>query len=175
MLNIQNNSLTGGFPPDMGNKLSKLQQSLVSDNQFHGVIPQSLCNASMLKMIQTVDNFLSGTIPQCLGTRQELLYVVNFMGNQLEATNDADWGFLTTLTNCSNMIVLDVSMKRLKGVLPESIGDLSTQMEFLGIAFNYIKGTITEAIGNLINLEHLDMENNLLHGPIPPLSANFRS
>ncbi|CAO2149363.1 unnamed protein product [Urochloa humidicola] len=168
MLNIQNNSLTGGFPPDMGNKLSKLQQFLVSDNQFHGVIPHSLCNASMLKMIQTVDNFLSGTIPQCLGSRQELLSVVNFVGNQLEATNGADWGFLTTLTNCSNMILLDVSMNRLKGVLPESIGNLSTQMEFLGIASNYIEGTISEMIGNLINLDYLGMDNNLLHGPIPP-------
>ncbi|KAF7089496.1 hypothetical protein CFC21_092458 [Triticum aestivum] len=167
MLNIQHNNLTGGFPSDMGDTMTSLQSFLVSDNQFHGVIPPSLCNASMLQMVQTVNNFLSGTIPQCLGARQDMLSVVNFAGNQLEATNDAEWGFLTSLTNCSNMILVDVSDNKFQGVLPKSIGNLSTQMEFLGIASNSIAGTITEAIGNFINLDELDMENNLLEGTIP--------
>ncbi|XP_040376794.1 receptor kinase-like protein Xa21 [Oryza brachyantha] len=167
MLNIQDNNLTGAFPPDMGDKLPNLQQFLVSENRFHGLIPPSLCNLSMIQMIQTVDNFLSGTIPQCLGVNQNMLSVVNFVGNQLEALNDAHWGFLTSLTNCSNMILIDVSINKLQGVLPKAIGNMSTQMEYFGIANNKITGTIPESIGNLINLDELDMENNLLKGTIP--------
>ncbi|KAM0902800.1 hypothetical protein ACQ4PT_019072 [Festuca glaucescens] len=167
MLNLQSNNLTGVFPLDLGDMMTNLQMFLVSDNQFHGVIPPSLCNASMLQMIQTVNNFLSGTIPGCLGARQEMLSVVNFAGNQLEATNDAEWGFLTSLTNCSNMILVDVSINRLQGVLPKSIGNLSTEMMYLAIASNSIAGTIPEGIGNYISLDELDMENNLLTGTIP--------
>uniref|UniRef100_A0A0D9VDR1 Receptor kinase-like protein Xa21 n=1 Tax=Leersia perrieri TaxID=77586 RepID=A0A0D9VDR1_9ORYZ len=174
MLNIQDNNLTGVFPPDLGDKLPNLQQFHVSENQFHGLIPPSLCNLSMIKMIQTVDNFLSGTIPQCLGRNQNMLSVVNFVGNQLEAVNDADWGFLTSLTNCSNMILIDVSINKLQGVLPKAIGNMSTQLEYFGIANNNITGTIPESVGNLVNLEELDMENNLLKGTIPSSLGNLK-
>ncbi|XP_051194444.1 receptor kinase-like protein Xa21 [Lolium perenne] len=167
MLNVQSNNLTGVFPLDMGDTMTNLQMFLVSDNQFHGVIPPSLCNASMLKMVQTVNNFLTGTIPGCLGARQEMLSVVNFAGNQLEAANDAEWAFLTSLTNCSDMILLDVSNNILQGVLPKSIGNLSTEMTYLAIAYNSIAGTIPGTIGKYINLDELDMESNLLEGTIP--------
>ncbi|EEC72746.1 hypothetical protein OsI_06373 [Oryza sativa Indica Group] len=174
MLNIQDNNLTGVFPPDMGDRLPNLQQFLVSKNQFHGLIPPSLCNLSMIQVIQTVDNFLSGTIPQCLGRNQKMLSVVNFDGNQLEATNDADWGFLSSLTNCSNMILIDVSINKLQGVLPKAIGNMSTQLEYFGITNNNITGTIPESIGNLVNLDELDMENNLLMGSLPASLGNLK-
>uniref|UniRef100_A0A0E0JXB5 Receptor kinase-like protein Xa21 n=1 Tax=Oryza punctata TaxID=4537 RepID=A0A0E0JXB5_ORYPU len=174
MLNIQDNNLTGVFPPDMGDKLPNLQQFLVSKNQFHGLIPPSLCNLSMIQVIQTVDNFLSGTIPQYLGRNQNMLSVVNFDGNQLEATTDADWGFLSSLTNCSNMILIDVSINKLQGVLPKAIGNMSTQLEYFGITNNNITGTIPESIGNLINLDELDMENNLLKGSLPASLGNLK-
>ncbi|TKW37274.1 hypothetical protein SEVIR_1G036500v4 [Setaria viridis] len=174
VLNIQQNNFTGGFPSNTGNKLSKLTKFLVSDNQFHGVLPSSLCNASMLQMIQTVKNFLRGTIPQCLGAQQKNLSVVRIVGNQFEATNDADWGFLTSLTNCSNMLELGLSYNKLQGVLPNSIGNLSTRLEYLAIGNNNLTGAIPEGIGNLINLNYLSMGNNIFKGAIPLSFGNLK-
>ncbi|TVU33046.1 hypothetical protein EJB05_24827, partial [Eragrostis curvula] len=168
VLNIQhNNLLTGAFPSDIGRKLSKLKIFIVSGNQFHGILPSSMCNVSMLQVIQVSINLLSGTIPQCLGVHQKNLSLVVLEDNQFEATNDADWAFMTSLTNCSNLRVLLLNANKFEGVLPNSIGNLSTQLELLDIEENNITGTITEGIGNLINLNVLDMGSNTLFGTIP--------
>ncbi|KAJ1278517.1 hypothetical protein BS78_04G085600 [Paspalum vaginatum] len=167
ILSVQNNSLTGSFPPELVSKLSKLQEFTAHHNQFHGILPSSLCNASMLQIIQIDDNFLSGKIPQCFGTHQMNMFVATLSVNQFEAINDDDWGFLVSLTNCSTLRILDISINNLQGELPNPIGNLSTRLKFLNIEYNNIAGTITEGIGNLINLNQLYMDNNILTGTIP--------
>uniref|UniRef100_A0A0D9YPA2 non-specific serine/threonine protein kinase n=1 Tax=Oryza glumipatula TaxID=40148 RepID=A0A0D9YPA2_9ORYZ len=114
-LGLQSNHLSGALPPDIGNKLPNLQRFVVDINQFHGTIPPSLCNATMLQVLQTVYNFLSGRIPQCLGIQQKSLSVVALSKNQLEATNDADWVFISSLANCSNLNALDLGYNKLQG------------------------------------------------------------
>ncbi|TVU33044.1 hypothetical protein EJB05_24825, partial [Eragrostis curvula] len=166
-LDVDYNNLTGVFPNHMGNKLSKLQLFFASDNQFHGILPPSLCNATMLQNLEIIRTFLSGTIPQCLGTRQKNLSVVLLAYNQFEARNDAEWSFLASLTNCSNMRKLSFDGNKLEGVLPNSIGNLSTRLNFLSIEHNNITGKIPEGIGNLINLHTLDLDYNILVGGIP--------
>ncbi|OQU84633.1 hypothetical protein SORBI_3004G091300 [Sorghum bicolor] len=167
ILNIQFNNLVGVLPPNLGNTLPNLQQCLVAFNQFNGVLPSSLCNTSMLQIIQIEENFLSGRIPQCFGSHQKDLTSVGLGGNQLEASNGADWGFMTSLTNCSNMRILELGANKLRGVLPNSIGNLSTQLEYLGIRDNLITGIIPETIGNLIGLDQLFMQHNVLEETIP--------
>ncbi|CAO2146164.1 unnamed protein product [Urochloa humidicola] len=167
LLLLDFNSFTGDFPPDMGSKLSKLKSILASVNQFHGSLPSSICNASMLQVIEIANTFMSGTIPQCLGTHQENLSDVLLADSHFEARNDADWGFLAGLTNSSKMRRLVLGSNKLEGVLPNSIGNLSTRMELLSIGGNKITGTIPEGIGNLINLSELDMEYNMLVSTIP--------
>uniref|UniRef100_A0A0D9YPA3 Receptor kinase-like protein Xa21 n=1 Tax=Oryza glumipatula TaxID=40148 RepID=A0A0D9YPA3_9ORYZ len=166
-LGLQSNHLSGALPPDIGNKLPNLQRFVVDINQFHGTIPPSLCNATMLQVLQTVYNFLSGRIPQCLGIQQKSLSVVALSKNQLEATNDADWVFISSLANCSNLNALDLGYNKLQGELPSSIGNLSSHLSYLIIANNNIEGKIPEGIGNLINLKLLYMDINRLEGIIP--------
>ncbi|OEL31583.1 putative LRR receptor-like serine/threonine-protein kinase [Dichanthelium oligosanthes] len=166
-LEIQQNNFSGVLPPDVGSKLPKLTDFLVSQNNFHGVLPSSLCNASMLQEIQTNDNFLPGTIPQCLGIHLSNMSIVALAANQFEITDDGDWGFMTSLTNCSNLKELEISANKLHGVLPDSIGNLSTGTKSINIANNNITGKITEGKGNLINLRELYMEYNMIIGPIP--------
>ncbi|XP_015626358.1 receptor kinase-like protein Xa21 isoform X2 [Oryza sativa Japonica Group] len=194
-LNLSHNSIAGRIPPPLISGCRRLKNVLLHGNRLHGELPgellSSLRRLEVLDLgkntltgsippdignlvIQTVDNFLSGTIPQCLGRNQNMLSVVNFDGNQLEATNDADWGFMTSLTNCSNMILIDVSINKLQGVLPKAIGNMSTQLEYFGITNNNITGTIPESIGNLVNLDELDMENNLLMGSLPASLGNLK-
>ncbi|KAE8801912.1 putative receptor-like protein kinase [Hordeum vulgare] len=165
-IGLQSNRLSGSFPLDIGNKLPNIQSFVVDINQFHGPIPPSMCNASRLQILQAVYNSLSRRIPNCLGARQNRLSVVALSKNKLEATNDADWGFLTSLTNCSSLKSLDLGYNNLQGELPSAVGNLSSGLSFLIIANNNIVGKIPEGIGNLVNLKLLYMDYNHLEGTI---------
>ncbi|KAJ1255902.1 hypothetical protein BS78_K137700 [Paspalum vaginatum] len=167
VLNVQGNRLNGSFPNDLGSTLPALQLFLVSENQFYGAIPPSLCNASAIQWIETANNLLSGTIPDCLGIHQKNLSVVTFAENQLGTKNDLDWRFMSSLTNCSNLQSLDVGGNRLRGKLPNSVGNLSISLSFFEASLNYITGKIPEDIGNLVNLNNINLGANLLEGPIP--------
>jgi hypothetical protein len=151
----------------MGNELFKLKTFIISYNKFHGVLPASVCNASMLQYIEIISTFLSGRVPECLGAHQMNLSVVALVESEFEATNDADWSFMSSLSNCSNMRQLGLESNKLKDVLPNSIANFSIGMEFLSIEDNKITGTIPGGIGNLVNLEILVMGQNILLGAIP--------
>jgi hypothetical protein len=88
----------------MGN-LPNLQMFIIDYNQFHGSTPLIFCNSSMLQMFEAVHNLLTGTIPNCLGIHLSLL---DLAFNQIQATRDADWGFMDRLANCSDLQFLDV-------------------------------------------------------------------
>ncbi|XP_048542160.1 receptor kinase-like protein Xa21 [Triticum urartu] len=168
VLNVQSNyNLNGSFPFDMGNNLPNLQLFLASYNQFHGHIPPSLCNASMIQMIQLLHNSLTGKIPNCLGSHMKSLSVLTVAKNQIQATQDADWGFLVSLSNCSNLQMLDLGDNMLEGEIPSSVGTLSTNLEFLNMEDNSITGKIPEVMANLTNLHTLILYGNHLEGTIP--------
>ncbi|XP_071679626.1 receptor kinase-like protein Xa21 [Lolium perenne] len=167
------NNLSGSISNDLGNKFPELQQLVVDHNQFQWSIPESLCNASMLQLIQLGHNFLSGVIPRCLGATMKRLSGLILSEAQLEARNDADWGFISSLTNCSMLRYLDVSYNELEGYLPNSIANLSIDLQSLGMGNNMIRGNIPEGIGNLVNLQQLSLEGNFLHGNIPESTGNL--
>ncbi|TVU02251.1 hypothetical protein EJB05_52245, partial [Eragrostis curvula] len=162
---LQNNNLTGTLSSDIG-KLHSLILLAVDTNRLHGAIPVSLCNASKLEFIQMMENSFSGVIPDCLGALKYLFFLA-LDTNQLEANVDADWGFMDSLTNCSNMRVIGLSKNKLRGVLPGSIANLSTSMETLGLWGNMISGQIPQEIGNLVNLRTIWMNQNNFTGTIP--------
>lgn len=164
---VQINNLTGTLPPEAGSRLPSLKLLSVDSNRLHGAIPASLCNASKLEVVQMLDNSFSGVIPNCLGANLKNLWALVLDNNQLEANADADWGFMDSLTNCSNLKVIGLSANKLGGVLPGSIANLSTSMQFLSIFINVVSGQIPQEIGNLVNLNTLYMHLNNLTGTIP--------
>ena len=98
-----------------------------------------------------------GLVPTNLGYLQDLRKLhpsKNKLGRDLD--------FLKSLRNCSKMNVLAFTENQFEGVLPSSIGNLSTQLTELYLGGNKISGTISVALQNLINLIVLGMENNLL-------------
>ena len=60
-----------------------------------------------------------------------------------------------------------ISFNNFGGNLPNSIGNLSTQLRQLHFGFNMISGKIPEELGNLIGLTLLSMELNNFEGIIP--------
>nr|XP_034598957.1 receptor kinase-like protein Xa21 isoform X1 [Setaria viridis] len=158
-LYLNQNMLQGSIPSAMFN-ISSLQELHVWMNNLTGAIPPSLCNASKLEVARMAENSFSGVIPDCLGTHLKNLQVLMLNSNRLEANVDADWGFMDSLTNCSNLKVIDLAENKLGGVLPGSIANLSTSMEYLSISNNML--------GNLLLFGNkLFLEDNMLTGPIP--------
>ncbi|XP_073109427.1 uncharacterized protein [Elaeis guineensis] len=158
---VGDNQLSGVLPPDMGNMLPRLQVLQAFENQFEGPIPISLPNASSLEKIVLCQNKFSGPVPKNIGMLRNLLRV-SLCDNLMEAKQGEDWEFLTTLANCSNLQLLDLSNNMLEGVLPNSIAKLSTQLTWLGLGGNWINGNIPTEIWRYINLNKLSMDRMLL-------------
>ncbi|XP_077232532.1 uncharacterized protein LOC143869857 [Tasmannia lanceolata] len=165
--NVAGNQLYGSLPPNLGLTLPNLEVLYVGLNRFTGPIPVSLANASRLTRIDFSYNSFSESLPMNLGSLQGLEYL-NFEVNQLGSkVKSNDLIFLTCLTKCSNLQKLSLYNNYFSGVLPNSIGNLSTQLTFLALGGNQIFGSIPLGIENLIALTGLGMEKNSLTGTIP--------
>lgn len=160
------NNLHGHLPEDLGRSLPKVQLFGLSGNRLTGTIPMSLTNLSSLQTFDISGNEFTGVVPSALGKLKYLQWF-SLDANLLHANNEQEWGFLTSLTNCSRLQVLSIGWNRLAGKLPSSVANLSTSIQLLRIHRNNIAGVIPSGIGNLIGLQQLILGENLLTGVIP--------
>ncbi|XP_078151013.1 uncharacterized protein LOC144546339 isoform X2 [Carex rostrata] len=159
------NQLDGNLPSNLCDALHNLQYMYTYANQFSGQIPISISNCSAMIMIDLSYNNFIGTIPYSIGTLQKLSWF-SIENNQIKATGD-DWRFFVSLTNCTFLQVLDLGSNQLQGMLPGSIGNLSTSLKILGLGFNPISGNIPAEIGKLTNLITLELGLTSIEGTIP--------
>ncbi|KAG8480508.1 hypothetical protein CXB51_024663 [Gossypium anomalum] len=159
------NQLSGEIAPEIGFLFPKLGILHIGGNQFTGKIPRSLANISSLDQLDINSNGFCGPVPENLGKLQNLtLLAINY--NHLGRGKDGDLDFVSSLTNCSGLKVLAIHNNRFGGVFPDSVSNLSTQIEVLFMGENPISGNI-QGIGNLVKLTQIDLGGNLLTGKIP--------
>ena len=125
--------------------------------------------ASLLQILDLGENYLLGSVPTNLGNLPDL-YWLALSDNDLGGSLD----FLTSLTNCSKLETMDLSTNQFGGVLPISVGNLSTQLIELYFGSNEISATILVTLGNLVNLIALGMEYNLFTSLIPTIFEKFQ-
>ncbi|OEL19511.1 putative LRR receptor-like serine/threonine-protein kinase [Dichanthelium oligosanthes] len=167
-LAIGTNSLSGQIPYDIGHTLPNIETLILQGNNFKGQIPSSLADATNIQVLNLRDNLLHGVVPS-FGNLSSLIEL-NLGMNQLEA---GDWSFLSSLTNCSQLVQLCLDRNILKGMLPNSFGDLPMSLQVLLLTANEISGTIPQEIEHLKNLTLLYMEHNLLAGNLPDSIGNL--
>ncbi|KAL4348814.1 hypothetical protein GQ457_17G026530 [Hibiscus cannabinus] len=153
---IADNQLQGQIPPYIGLSLPNLKEINLSLNKFSGPIPTSIVNSSGLTALEMAFNSLSGPIPKNLGSLKNL-QALNFGVNLLESYNDLS--FLTSLTNCTNLNYLRLSLNNLQAFCQVPLV-ISLQMR---IDRNHISGTIPEEIGNLVGLQFLALHREMPH------------
>ncbi|CAN6568950.1 unnamed protein product [Malus baccata var. baccata] len=166
VISVLLNELHGTLPPGLGHTIfPNLQQFYFRSNQFSGPIPNSISNASNLSHFEISINEFTGKVPSL--ARLSNLYLLGLADNNLGNDEEGDLDFISSLVNCTKLTLFDVSGNNFGGVLPESISNLSTELNQMVFGRNRIRGRIPIGIGNLINLEVVASEGNLLTGTIP--------
>jgi Leucine-rich repeat (LRR) protein len=167
-LSLSNNQLFGRIPSDIGYTLPNITELILGGNHFDGPIPASLGNASNLQNLDLRKNSLTGGIPS-LGLLRKLK-ILDVGTNMLKS---GDWTFLSSLTNCTQLQILCLDFNGLGGIIPRSIGDLSSTLEVLLLSEDQLTGDIPSEIGKLKGLTVLVMQKNSLTGHIPDTLGNL--
>ncbi|KAI7749288.1 hypothetical protein M8C21_023623, partial [Ambrosia artemisiifolia] len=182
-IGLGSNRLVGAFPPFMFN-LSMLEILSFSENQLEGSLPSNLClsqphltwiglgtnhisgflppsisNCSELETLVLPYNYLKGKIAIDFGRLQHLTSL-SLGGNSFGSKELGDMNFFHSLSNCSNLKTMELSSNQLKGLLPNSLGNFSSKLSYLGMDDNYLLGSIPSSIGNLISLSAIFLDRN---------------
>ncbi|KAK2373511.1 putative LRR receptor serine/threonine-protein kinase [Trifolium repens] len=170
-LYLVKNIFHGPLPPNMFHTLPNIQVFGIGGNQFSGLIPSSINASSSINAFDIGENNFVGQVPS-LGKLKDL-YHLNLGSNNLGNSSTNELEFLKSLTNCSKLEVLSISNNNFEVNLPNSIGNLSTELRHLYLGGNMILGKIPMEIGNLVGLTLLAMEQNKFDGIIPTTFDKF--
>ncbi|XP_058189397.1 probable LRR receptor-like serine/threonine-protein kinase At3g47570 [Rhododendron vialii] len=163
-LDLTYEGLVGSLSPHIGN-LSFLRRIILSDNNFHGPIPEEIGRLFRLQHIDLRNNSFGGGLPKNLSRCTHLEYLLLF-NNHLSGNIPSELGSLSKLRD------LTLSTNKISGTIPPSIGNLS----LLGVLFFSecnLQGEIPEGIAKLRLLTFLSVEINKLSGNIPSSIYNI--
>ncbi|KAI4353775.1 hypothetical protein L6164_002703 [Bauhinia variegata] len=168
-------------------ELKHLENISLLDNQFSGVITQSLGINSSLVRLDLMNNKFTGILPPhlCFGKQ---LQVLNMGFNQLQGAIPADVGTCTSLRrltlNQNNFIgplplfqnnpslqYMDLSNNNISGEIPSSLGKC-TKITKVNLSMNKFTGLIPQELGKLVNVKILNLAHNNLVGPLPSQLSN---
>ncbi|XP_019082456.1 PREDICTED: putative receptor-like protein kinase At3g47110 [Camelina sativa] len=165
-LSITRNSFSGKLRLDVDKLFPNIQEIFLSLNDFEGEIPVTLANITSLRRFEIAENQMTGSISSSFG-RLKNMEVLVLSHNSLGSYSSRDLGFLSSLSNCTQLQSLNVGYNRLGGDLPLCIANLSNQLTYLSLEGNSISGSIPLDIGNLEILRAFNVEQNLLTGELP--------
>ncbi|MCO5556304.1 hypothetical protein L7F22_009851 [Adiantum nelumboides] len=169
-LKLQDNKFDGDFPSSIFSSLQELEVIRMAFNAFTGSVPVALMNCSRLKVVDFGGNRLTGFVPEELCIVPPSLASNGIKSYVLEQlllpNNELSGGVPPSLSNCSRLIILNLSFNRLSGTIPSELSYLAN-LERLSLWYNRLIGHIPSELGNLARLRSLNLNNNLLSGDIP--------
>lgn len=157
------NKFSGRIPTSAGLHLPNLLGLYLSGNELEGEIPLHITNASRLVRLGLATNFFSGSIPTNWESLRDLRLLF-LHDNHL--TSEYGLPFFQSLADCRMLQYLDVGYNPLNSIPPNSIGNLSSTIEFFEISDAQINGLIPTSIGNMSGLTTLVFQNNNFTGNI---------
>ncbi|KAG5235253.1 receptor protein [Salix suchowensis] len=161
-LDLSNNRLLG-LPSQM-NRLSGLQELLLSDNQLIGPLPSQISRLSDLYNLDLSHNFLDGTIPSSLFSMPSLRF--------LSLHNNHFSGRISPFLS-NSLHYINFSHNKLYGQIPPSVFEHGNLRALMLSSNDKLTGNISSVICKLKFLEILDLSNNSFSGFIPQCLGNF--
>ncbi|KAJ7950015.1 Receptor-like protein [Quillaja saponaria] len=158
-LDYSSNNLSAVLPWNIGNYLAFTVFFSLSRNNFSGSIPESICNATSLQVLDLSHNNFSGTIPPCLTRFSDSLGVLNLRKNKLT-------GYIPdTFPAACLLQTLDLHGNNLGGPVPVSLAKC-TALEVLDLGKNKINDTFPCLLKKISTIRVLVLQKNKFHGPI---------
>ncbi|OWM81692.1 hypothetical protein CDL15_Pgr007730 [Punica granatum] len=152
------NNFSSIIPADIGKNLSVTIFFSLSKNSFQGNIPESICQAWYLQVLDLSDNSFTGKIPSCM-VDVPSLKVLNLRNNKLNGCIPE--GFPRTC----GLKTLDLSRNSLQGQIPQSLSNCM-MLEVLDIGNNQIEGGFPCHLKNTTKMRVLVMRGNKLSGQL---------
>uniref|UniRef100_A0A0E0F6E9 Receptor kinase-like protein Xa21 n=1 Tax=Oryza meridionalis TaxID=40149 RepID=A0A0E0F6E9_9ORYZ len=167
ILEFDRNELAGHIPVSLAN-ITTLNVFLTGTRNelLLRECPGFLMNASELHLIDMSYNNFTGVIPSSIGRLTKLSFL-NLEGNQLLAHRTRGWEFMNSLANCTMLQRISLATNHLEGPIPNSIGNLSNQLQLLYLGENKLSGDFPSGIANLPNLFALGLNDNQFMGELP--------
>ncbi|XP_031277357.1 receptor-like protein 7 [Pistacia vera] len=174
------------IPADIGTFLPVTVFFSLSNNSLAGVIPESICNATYLRVLDLSDNNLNGTIPTCLIKRFPSLGVLNLRRNKITGViwdafpvncglqtlnlngNQLGGRVPKTLANCKMLEVIDLGNNQITDNFPCWLKEISS-FRVLVLRSNKFYGKIScpETHGKWSMLQIVDLASNNFSGKLP--------
>ncbi|KAI3677645.1 hypothetical protein L6452_36911 [Arctium lappa] len=158
-IDYSDNRFDSDLPESIGLSLGMAYFFSVSKNLLTGVIPNTICNASYLKVLDLSNNRLTGRIPQCFTEFGGNLGVLNLGNNGLSGRIKGNFP-----SSCG-LNTLDLHGNSLEGKIPPSLVNC-TMLEVLNLGNNRINDTYPCSLGNHTNLRVLVLRSNRFHGSV---------
>ncbi|KAM0072640.1 putative protein kinase RLK-Pelle-LRR-XII-1 family [Helianthus debilis subsp. tardiflorus] len=174
VLGIAINQLHGNLPNNLCLNQPHLRELSISINHFSGSLPPSISNCSELELFQAFNNDFKGRIRIDFGKLQKL-QLLGLASNDFESNPVDCKNLFDSLSNCSNLEQLELLETGLTGVLPNSIGNFSSKLNYIGLYGNYVTGRLPSSIGNLFGLTEINLEENNFTGMIPESIGKLRN
>ncbi|XP_039165526.1 receptor kinase-like protein Xa21 [Eucalyptus grandis] len=156
--NISTLQFIGGLPSNLCSCWPSIQMLQLFDNQFNGVIPETLTQCKELLILALSYNHFQGSFPRDIDRLQKLQKVFldeNNLTGTIPRTIEA--------FNC-----------QIRGRIPQEMGSLK-RLTTLWLNDNDLDGNIPSSIRGLESLQRLYLDNNHLEGPIPDEICNLTS
>ncbi|XP_044501476.1 receptor-like protein 33 [Mangifera indica] len=158
-VDYSSNDLNFTIPANIGKSLSSTIFFSLSNNSLTGFIPESICNATYLKVLDLSDNSLNGIMPTCLIKRTYPLGILNLRRNKLTGTiRDA------FPENCA-LQTLNLNRNRLGGKIPKSLAKCK-MLEVLDLGNNHINDNFPCWLKEISTFRVLVLRSNKFYGTI---------
>ncbi|XP_059661236.1 receptor-like protein 7 [Cornus florida] len=162
LLSLAFNMLQGSLPTP---PLSTIYYN-VSGNNLIGEISQVICNMSSLYALDLSYNYLSGNIPQCLGSSTDSLSILDLGNNNLRGSIPQIY------KRGSKLKMIDLSQNQLDGMVPRSLVNCPF-LEILNLGENQINDIFPFWLESLYELKVLILHFNRFHGAIRQPYSSF--
>lgn len=153
--NYFNSSVTTEFWSSIGSAIILL----LSNNSLTGEVPDSICNAKDILVLDLSFNSFSGLIPPCLLDNNNILAILNLRGNSFHGPLPQN------ISKRCALAAVDLNGNKLEGKLPVSLVNCR-MLHVLDLGSNQIVDTFPEWLGVLALLKVLVLRSNRFHGHI---------
>lgn len=161
LYSLSDNLLTGTIATQVGS-LPRLSHLFLDGNAFNGNPISTINKLNDLTLLYIEENFFTGTIDDNFAKGFDNLLVMDISENNFTTTD----GLPVHLFSLPKLIVLDMSVNKLKGTIPVDIPP-QNNLEFFSLFQNQMTGPVPNALTNLEKLLHIDVSSNSFTGPMP--------